>query len=122
MIEGAPASFKNSKRLVTLKNGRRLALKSKAATSWLSSAVLQLRAQRGRAATITGPVAISLWIFRARNTGDWDNLAGGVGDALEDAGVIANDKQITEAHVVLGLDRARPRIEVELRAATQEAA
>lgn len=53
-------------------------------------------------------------VYRAKRTGDWDNYAKTVCDALQDAGVIGNDNQIDAGGVILITDKADPRIEIWL--------
>ena len=52
--------------------------------------------------------------FLDKDTGDWDNYGKAVSDALEQAGIIANDKQIDTATVNKSIDRKNPRLEIRL--------
>lgn len=49
-----------------------------------------------------------------KDVGDWDNHGKAVSDALEQAGIIANDKQIDYAEVLKEVDRKNPRLEIRL--------
>ena len=49
-----------------------------------------------------------------KDTGDWDNYGKCVSDALEQAGIIANDKQIDSGTVNKSIDRKNPRLEIRL--------
>jgi Holliday junction resolvase RusA-like endonuclease len=53
---------------------------------------------------------LSLKIYREKAIGDVDNYAKSVMDALQDAGVIANDSQIDTAHIVKRVDKKNPRL------------
>jgi Holliday junction resolvase RusA-like endonuclease len=122
-IEGAPRTKKNSLRRI--RRGRRTFTVSSAAhEAWANSAVLQLRAQVRRAPSdlpvamlpyFTSAVNMRALVYRDRDVGDLLNFLAAISDALEAAGVVADDK------LVLGLDgsrllldRKRPRVEVEL--------
>lgn len=62
---------------------------------------------------LSGPVAVTLRVYRARRSGDLDNFAKVTLDAM--AGTFyRNDAQVTELHMYLGDDRHQPRIEVEV--------
>jgi len=112
VLLGAPKSGTNSKRIVRF--GPRMALiKSKAAINWQSSLVAQLQ-QQYTEAPMQHTVALSLTFYRAKRVGDIDNPVKPVMDALEKAGVLLNDKQVCELHVVRSLDRANPRVELTL--------
>lgn len=52
--------------------------------------------------------------YRSENRGDVDNFVKTVQDALQDAGVIADDCQIDSISAEKFLDKANPRIEFEL--------
>jgi Holliday junction resolvase RusA-like endonuclease len=57
---------------------------------------------------------LDLNIYTSKDSGDYDNYAKSVGDALEQAGIIGNDKQIDEAHIFKAIDKDNPRIEITL--------
>lgn len=62
---------------------------------------------------LSGPVRLTLRVFRARKSGDLDNRIKILGDALQ--GVFyANDAQVVEIHATLHDDKFDPRIEVEV--------
>lgn len=63
----------------------------------------------------TGPVRLSLWVFRPRRAGDLMNREKVLSDALEGIAYV-NDSQIHEAHLYLGDDKLRPRVEVLVEA------
>lgn len=115
VIEGPPATKKNSSRILRSKRGRPFVAPSAAFKRWERYAVLQLRTQAHATESITTPVNLRALIYRKRNVGDLDNYIAAVCDALQTAGVVVNDK-LVQGHdgSRLLLDRARPRVEIEL--------
>lgn len=63
---------------------------------------------------LSGPVALTMHVFRAQRRGDWDGFTKCVCDALEGL-AYWNDSQISEAHVYRQEDKANPRVEVDIR-------
>ena len=62
---------------------------------------------------LTGPVRLTIKVFRARKSGDLDNRIKILADCLQ--GIFyENDAQVTELHAYLGDDKHQPRIEVEV--------
>lgn len=62
---------------------------------------------------LTGPVALTLRVYRARKSGDLDNFQKILIDGL--AGTFyKNDSQIVEIHAYLHDDKHSPRVEVEV--------
>lgn len=57
-------------------------------------------------------LAITAYVSSLR--ADWDNLGKTVSDAIEQAGIIANDSQIDDAQVLKVRDKASPRVEIKL--------
>ena len=127
VIEGAPRTKKNSLRRI--KRGRRVFTVSSAAhEAWEAMAIPQLRVGylRCRRAVselvghqiddpIIEPMAMRALVYRDRDVGDLLNYLAAVSDALERAGVVADDKLIVSVDGSrLLLDRARPRVEIEL--------
>lgn len=111
-ILGNPATKKNSPRILKRRNGVRFVAPSAASVAWTEYAVLQLNRQT-TGKTQTRPVHVEAHFYRKRNVGDLDNYCSALGDALQKARVIENDKQIkswdgTRLHV----DAVRPRIEL----------
>lgn len=85
---------------------------------------MQLSAQWNRAlrnvprpvaAALAAPVSVCALIYRDADRGDLTGYLQAIGDALERAGVVTNDKLI---HSWDGsrklIDRARPRVEIEI--------
>lgn len=131
VIEGAPRTKKNGLRRI--KRGRRVfTVPSAAHEAWEALAIPQLRMQYGRVlryvgvdhgrgaiTTGTGPLESPLnmraQVYRDRDVGDLLNYLAAVSDALERAGVVADDKLIVSVDGSrLLLDRKRPRVEIEL--------
>jgi Holliday junction resolvase RusA-like endonuclease len=72
---------------------------------------------KGRYAKLIGKIdpkaklGIAMLVYRSKNTGDWDNFAKCVQDAIQDSGVIKDDKQICLGLCAKHIDKADPRIE-----------
>ena len=102
------------------RTGASFPMPSDASARWTLEAVMQLtrqiRAARGRAvATFACGVNVRALVYRQRDVGDLDNYLTCIGDALQKAGVLANDKQIEGWDGSRKLiDRARPRVELHL--------
>lgn len=60
---------------------------------------------------LTGPVAVTVAVYRERKAGDLDNRLKVLLDAMQGA-FYANDSQIREIHATLHDDRHDPRVEV----------
>jgi Holliday junction resolvase RusA-like endonuclease len=120
VIVGPPRSKKNHSRIV--RAGRRLRLIPSAAHErWAHSALRQLRLQ-WRRPPITTPVNVRATFFRERAVADAVNLYQALADALERAGVVANDRLIVSWDGSrLDKDAKHPRIEVELTQLDEEA-
>lgn len=122
VIKGAPRTKKNSLR--RLKRGKRIfTVPSAAHEAWEAIAVAQLRRQ-WQTLGVAGPVAYSVnlraLVYRERaGRADLLNYLAAVSDALEKAGVLEDDRLVASVDGSrLGLDRARPRVEIELTVAT----
>lgn len=87
LIKGRPASKKNSRR-----NYGHISLPSKAYERFHEDALWQLKKYKQR---FTGLIRID-YIFRqkGRLSQDFDNAIGSINDVLQDAEIIANDKNI----------------------------
>lgn len=125
-ILGEPASKANSRQIVTI-GGRPSSIKSSKARGYEHAALRQIpMAARVR---LEGPVAVTLRIFYASERPDLDESV--VLDVLQDRtklveqlgqkqrvilqeGVYRNDRQVREKHVYHGIDKANPRVEVEV--------
>jgi Holliday junction resolvase RusA-like endonuclease len=133
VIDGPPRTKKTSQRIVQVK-GRPIIMSSKVAKGWEAEAVRQLA--RGAdgfpkwkfSATVKGqivwktavfvvPVSVRALIYRDAERGDLVGYLQAIGDALERAGVVANDKLIGSWDGSRRLiDRKQPRVEIEIEA------
>jgi hypothetical protein len=87
-------------------------VRNERARLWIARAVRQLAAARpARPFTTTLAVDCRAWTSHLPSSPATELL----GEALERAGIVADARQIREAHVYLASDRARPRLEVRLR-------
>jgi len=119
LIEGAPRTKKNHQRIIRVK-GRPVIAQAHTADAWEQTAILQLRAQRpkgmgGGMPTFMTDVNARVLVYRDRAVGDLGNYLAAVCDALERAQVVENDRLIGgfDGSRLL-VDRARPRVEIDL--------
>jgi Holliday junction resolvase RusA-like endonuclease len=115
VIDGPPRTKKTSNRIVTRKrDGRQFVIPSSANEAWTKSAVKQLLVQ-SYAPPIRTPVTMRATIYREKNLGDLIGYLQAIADALEEAGVVTNDRLIMAFDGSRMLkDAARPRVEIEL--------
>ena len=121
VVEARPVSGTNSQQIVKAANGRRLVLKSKAQRQWRVIALEQLTAQRGNMRPITQAIRVTLIVYRAVRAGDTDNFTKGVGDALQSARIVEDDRCIAEWHVIRRHDPVRPRVEITITPSEESA-
>jgi Holliday junction resolvase RusA-like endonuclease len=132
-ITGPPRTKKTSQRIfVNRRTGKPFITSSGIATDWASGAIVQLRRQavdwprsdyvtkvKGRKVTKSAvwvkPVRVTALFYRDAERGDLCGYMQAVGDALEAAGIVSNDKIIGswDGSIRL-LDRKNPRVELEL--------
>ncbi len=115
-ILGRPVTKKNHTRRVWAK-GRQLTIQSAAHEAWVGYAILQINRQRAavRHKTLTCDVHLRAVFFRKTRTGDLNNFVSALADALQAAGVVANDRQIVSLDGCrLDHDPKNPRIELEV--------
>jgi len=113
VIEGPPLSVNNSKAAVPVKGKLRM-VTTKRAKAWKLAACWSLKAQRGTRPTITGPCALSITSYLPTTAGDVDNYAKATLDALQEAGIIANDRQVQRMCIAKEKDAKRPRVEITI--------
>jgi Holliday junction resolvase RusA-like endonuclease len=127
-ILGRPITKSNSPRIGRSRTGKPFVLPSKALEKWQETAVLQLQAQHGRAARdsrwhlgdkrqpcVVQVGARALFYRPVDGPGDLDNYAKALGDALQKAGILANDRLIRSWDGSrLLIDRRNPRVEITL--------
>lgn len=124
IITGKPRSKKNSGRIVRTAAGRPFLLPSKTSGEWNREAMRQLR-QQYHGDPLTGPLAVTYRFYRANNLHEADlaNYVNAVDDALQAAGVIANDRLIVQSHASKHLaPEEAPRVELTIEAIAQAAA
>lgn len=112
VAEGVPATKKNSMR--PLKMGAFVKLVPSAAyLEWRDVVVPQLRGQFRGLLQIDREVNVCALIYRARNVGDLDGYFCAIGDTLQEARVLDNDRLISgwDGSRRL-LDPRRPRVEL----------
>lgn len=130
VIRAIPRTKKNSQRIVSMgkqcrvcgkRGGFPKVLPSLAYEEWLESALVQCHGIRqaltnwGAVLPIEAPVGIEAHIYRDRNVGDLSNFLEAIGDMLQAAGIIKDDRQIEDWDGSRRLkDADNPRVEVFL--------
>lgn len=124
-ILGPPRTKKTSNRIVQVR-GKPRVLPSKANVSWTMAAVLQLRSALRRAPSdlpvvvlpyFAAPVGCRALVYRDALRGDLIGYLQAIADALEQAGVVTNDKLIESWDGSRMLKDARnPRVEITIEA------
>lgn len=114
-IRAVPRTKKNSAQIVRAGFRPRL-IPSAAFLAWNKDAQLQLAFLRP-AAPLACAVNCRAMFYRDKNVGDAVNFYNALADALQEAGVIENDRQIIAWDGSrLMVDRINPRIEIVLEA------
>lgn len=128
VIRGEAASKANSRQIVEI-GGRPASIKSAKARSFEAVAMMQIPSACKR--MFSGPVAVNLRMYYASNLPDLDEsivldvmqarfTGTGAKRKLVRPGVYLNDRQVVEKHVFKRIDKANPRIEIEVQPANQE--
>ena len=112
-ILGEPASKANSRKLVTIK-GRPAFIKSEKARKYVKSFKEQCPKLDP---LLDGNVSVWITIHYATRRPDLDESV--ILDAMQDL-IYANDRQVKEKHIFLGLDRENPRSEIKIQAISQD--
>lgn len=116
IIPGRPATKKNSSRIVSNGRCKRL-LPSEAFERYQEEALWYLKKYRER---FDGPVHVCClyWLPDRRWWPDLVGLLQATSDILEKAGILENDRLIADydGSRIAGLDRDRPRAEIEIEA------
>lgn len=94
------------------------AVKSDEARAYMVTAAALCRA--AAVVLAAGPVAVTLHVYRPRKSGDLDNRIKVTLDALR-GHAFTDDDQVVELHAYRHDDKARPRVEVEVRPLATEA-
>ena len=115
-IIGPPRTKKSHSRIIRA-GGRPRIIPSAAHEEWYRVALPQAIAVARCSSTITYPVNVAAVFFRDRAVGDAVGYYQALGDLLERAGIIENDRLIASWDGSrLGKDAQRPRIEVAITA------
>lgn len=112
-IEGKPMSINNAKRPLPVKGKLRL-VTTGSARKWKDSAKVQLMAQHMPAPAIEIPCEVCIDLYLPTLAGDADNYVKLTLDALQDARVIANDRQVQRLTVSKQKDKENPRTEITI--------
>ncbi len=118
-ILGKPMSINAARAAVAVKGKLRLITTAKA-RAWKEKAIWELKSQRGTVPTITGPCQATITVYLPTKAGDADNYVKLVLDAVQDAGIILNDRQVNSLTVTKEVDKSNPRVEITI--ATKAAA
>lgn len=110
-ITGKPLSVNNAKAAVRMGGKLRMVLTNKA-RSWKTAAIWELKAQRGCSQTISAPCDVAITFYLPTVAGDVDNYAKATLDAMQSAGIIANDRQVQALTLRKMKDAANPRTEI----------
>lgn len=118
VVKGAPRTKKNSLRRIR-RGTQTFTVSSEAHREWEQYAILQLRQQlhRYRGSTFSEGQRWNMraTVYRDADRGDLLNFLAAVSDVLENAEVVADDKQIVAVDGSrLDLDRVNPRVEITL--------
>lgn len=114
---GRPVTKKNSGVIITPKRpgARPIMIPSKEYRTWAKTAVRDFRIGWGGAPPLTEAVNLCALVYRDRRVGDLANYINAIADALEEAGVVENDRLIVGHDGSRPMvDRERPRVEVVL--------
>jgi len=131
IIHNAPRTKKNSSRVVNIgpmcrtcgrRGGFPKVLPSEAYEQWEAAAIREsmvikakLRAM-GVDLPIMAPISVEALIYRERDTGDAVGYYQAVGDMLQEAGIIKDDRLIEDWDGSRRLiDRVNPRVEIYIR-------
>lgn len=110
-IKGELVSKSNS-RMITSLGGHIRSIKSAKALLWMDGAVKQLRIEWKNKKTIEKPVGLELQVFYSSRRPDLDIAL--VMDALQNAEVLKNDRQVYELYARKLLDKNDPRVELNI--------
>jgi len=116
-IAGCPVSQKNSKKIgIHGRTGRPFVFSKLSVREWKRDACDQLSQQWGSRSPISGD--LEAWVLVYLGPGqriDADNMCAAPFDALEAAGIVQNDYQISKLHAERLRDPENPRIEITLK-------
>jgi Holliday junction resolvase RusA-like endonuclease len=113
VIEGPPLSVNNSKAAVPVRGKLRM-ITTRKAREWKAAATWGLKSQKGTRPTINGPCTVAMFVYLKTSAGDADNYIKAALDALQDAGIIGNDRQVRQVSATKAKDAKRPRVEINI--------
>ena len=88
-----PPSANKLFRNATAKDNVRGRIKTKAYNQWRDMVAWEIKLQRNGHKTLTGPATISVTLRRPHPLTDLSNMVKPVEDAMQEAGVVKNDRQ-----------------------------
>jgi Holliday junction resolvase RusA-like endonuclease len=115
-LDVVPMPTTNRNMIVHPKGKRPMVIKTSKAKRWMDSAVFLIRgfmAQNGVKA-IDCPVSLAIDVYRPTASGDIDNYAKGILDALQASGMLTNDSLVNELTMRKHTDRRNPRYQITL--------
>jgi hypothetical protein len=112
-ILGPPRTKKTHQRIAKRADGSRFIMSAAVTLDWAESAIAQLRAHWHRPGGIDQPVTVRALIYRDKAQGDACGFYQAIGDALQNAWVLTDDKWIDDWDGSRRLkDAANPRVVV----------
>lgn len=111
-----PPSANKYWRTVVIKGQGRVLLSSEAR---FYRAAIQRFGRKAELRPLDGPLAFSVWWYRAIKSGDLSNRIKQLEDALQGV-AMHDDKQVVESHAYRREAPDRPRVEVEIRQVVDE--
>lgn len=93
-------------------DGKTRTVKTKERREWDALMVQQFCQQWNLRLTVEEEVFLVIDVYLSANTMDVDNALKPVQDAMQEAGVLKNDRLVRRATITKHVDRHRPRVEV----------
>ena len=112
VILGHAVSVNNSTTMAKTPARGTFLVKTEERRVWDRMMVEQFRAQWNLRLPIEEEVFLVLEVYLSANTMDVDNALKPVQDAMQEAGVLKNDRLVRRATITKHVDRHRPRVEV----------
>lgn len=112
VILGHAVSVNNSTTVAKTPARGMFLVKTEERRVWDRMMVEQFRAQWNLRLPIEEEVFLVLEVYLSANTMDVDNALKPVQDAMQEAGVLKNDRLVRRASITKHVDRHRPRVEV----------
>ncbi len=111
-----PMPTTNRNMIVHPKGKRPMVIKTAGAKQWMEEAIYLMRDFRAKQMVrpIDEPVSVCVDVYRKLDSGDIDNYAKGVLDALQASGILTNDRLVEELTLRKWVDRKRPRYHITI--------